>query len=108
VGLLHVLGQKGEKGLSAARKVDVERGLRLGQALAALNCGYEGARGLMTAVHSVEQVDRLLRSASGGAGELDFVDEGSAIRNEVKFCMLCSDVAKPKAKAVLRAKRMKR
>lgn len=99
VGLLHILGQKGRSGFAASHKADVERALRLGQALAALNCGYEGARGLMSAVHSVERVDRLLRSASGGGGQLEGTDDAAASRNQVKLCTVCAEVGKPKAKA---------
>ena len=48
-GLIHIIGRKGRKDFSALYKADIEHGLRLGQALAALNCGFEGARGLMFA-----------------------------------------------------------
>lgn len=107
VGLLHVLGQNGAQGLAQVRKADVERGLRLGQALAALNCGYEGARGLMTAAHSVERVDRMLRSTAGGQSVLEEADESAASRRSVDICKLCADVAKPAKAAAKRAKRKK-
>ena len=66
VALLHVLAQKGAKGLTAAQKGDIERALRLGQALAALSCGFEGARGLMTALSWVERLSKMLRTMVGG------------------------------------------
>jgi fructokinase len=90
VGLLHVLAQKGAKGLAAAQKGDVERALRLGQALAALSCGFEGARGLVTAVPSVEQVSIMLRAMGGGAGVLDDIAAVSIPAAKVKICSLCS------------------
>lgn len=90
VGLLHVLANRGATGLGAARKGDVEQALRLGQALAALSCGFEGARGLMTAVPSVERVSIMLRAMAGGAGVLDNVDAVSSPATKVKICNLCS------------------
>jgi fructokinase len=70
VALLHVLGQKGAQSFGAARKADIERALQLGQALAALSCGFEGARGLMSAVGSVDRLNRMLRNVAGGGGVL--------------------------------------
>lgn len=104
VGLLHVLAKKGAPGFSVARKADVERALRLGQALAALNCGFEGARGLMYA-GSVGKVDRMLRSAVGGSGVLEEVEGGAARNNAVDICKLCSDGGKA---AMAPAKKRKR
>lgn len=46
--LIHKLGNIGRVGLSRLRRADVEDALRLGQGLAALNCMFEGARGLMS------------------------------------------------------------
>jgi fructokinase len=49
-GIIHALGAEGAQGLVKADKTTVEEALRLGQALAALACGYEGARGAMYAM----------------------------------------------------------
>lgn len=46
--LIHKLGSVGRLGLSRVRRAAVEDALRLGQGLAALNCMFEGARGLMS------------------------------------------------------------
>lgn len=46
-GIIHTLGQKGFKSFARASRIDVEKALRLGQTLAAINCVFEGARGLM-------------------------------------------------------------
>lgn len=45
--LIHRLGQKGASGLDRIRKPDLQAALRFGQAVAAINCGFEGARGAM-------------------------------------------------------------
>lgn len=91
VALLHVLAQKGAQGFTMARKTDVERALRLGQALAALSCGFEGARGLMSATNTVDRVNRMLRNMVGG----DRVFEDGAFMTartaKVEVCKLCSD-----------------
>ena len=60
-GLLHCIAETGNVTFASWRKQDVERGLRFGQALAALNCGFEGARGLMAA-KTRKKVDIALRA----------------------------------------------
>jgi sugar/nucleoside kinase (ribokinase family) len=49
-GIIHRLAQRGSSGLRDARRRQVEGALRFGQALAAWNCSFEGARGGMYAV----------------------------------------------------------
>jgi fructokinase len=49
-GILHGLGAIGSRGLATAGTDTIETALRLGQALAAIKCGYEGARGVMYAL----------------------------------------------------------
>jgi len=46
-GIIHLLGQKGVKSLRQANQECILDALSLGQALAALNCRFEGARGGM-------------------------------------------------------------
>jgi fructokinase len=89
-GILHTLAQAGASALDNARKVDVERALRLGQALAAVNCGFEGARGVMYAL-SRERLNRLLGHLVGGNGSLP--DDSQADRRlTVDLCQLCAEV----------------
>ena len=52
-GIIHSLARSGRVGLEKASASQLERALRNGQALAAVNCRYEGARGGMY------QLDRL-------------------------------------------------
>lgn len=49
-GILHALGGKGEREIKEVSEEEIEEALRLGQALAAVKCGYEGARGVMYAM----------------------------------------------------------
>ena len=99
VGLLHVLAQKGVHKFVTARKTDVESALRLGQALAALSCGFEGARGLMSAISTVERVNRMLRDMVGGGGIFEDVALATARMTEVEVCKLCSDARQTMATA---------
>jgi len=45
--LIHAIGEGGSMALESLSKSRLDYGLRLGQALAAINCGFEGARGTM-------------------------------------------------------------
>ncbi len=94
VALLHVLALKGAQGFRMARKTDIERALRLGQALAALSCGFEGARGLMSAIGTVDRVDRMLRNMVGGGRVFEDVEVSAARTPRVEICKLCSDTAR--------------
>jgi len=93
VALLHVLSQRGFRGFRKTRKTDIERALRLGQALAAMSCGFEGARGLMSAIGKVERVDQMLRNMIGGDGVLQDIKVAVAPRAKVEICKICSDTA---------------
>jgi fructokinase len=46
-GILHVLGQFGKPKFEAVEVEEIENAIRFGQALASINCRYEGARGGM-------------------------------------------------------------
>ena len=48
-GIIHRLGQMALEGFQSSTPAQLEEGLRFGQALAAWNCGFEGARGGMYA-----------------------------------------------------------
>ncbi len=98
-GFLHMIGQKRSQGLVHASKDSVERAVRLGQALSAIACGYEGARGLMDTL-TPSAVGKHLRSLAGGRGELAGLppDGGSKGRNRHKHVNLC-DACEPKRPA---------
>lgn len=69
-GLVAKAATRGQNGLRAAGAKGVHAALRYGQALAAWNCGFEGARGGMYAIERPildAQIDALL---SGKTGEL--------------------------------------
>lgn len=49
-GLIHHLARQGTVDWAAFQESDIHRALRSGQAMAAINCGFEGARGAMTSL----------------------------------------------------------
>lgn len=63
-GLIHVLLENGWKNLSHDI---VEKGLRYGQSLASLNCGFTGARGLFSALREL--------GVTGNADPMRFVSD---------------------------------
>lgn len=98
-GFLHVVSQRGAAGLLSGSKASVERAVRLGQALSAVNCGYEGARGLMMAL-TQQSTSKLLRSLIGGKGEIpDPREMESKPHKRVPLCELCKPKAGTKGKA---------
>jgi len=46
-GIIHSLGTNGAKGLERATHEQIKQALTIGQLLGALNCKFDGARGLM-------------------------------------------------------------
>lgn len=65
-GIIHHIGQRGAKGLRDLRKSDFERAISFGQALATVNCGFEGARSMMD-ILDVNSLNLTLRTLSEGS-----------------------------------------
>ncbi|MCX6000420.1 MAG: hypothetical protein NTU41_12795 [Chloroflexi bacterium] len=62
-GIIHILGTNGSEGFNIAVEKNISLALRFGQALAALKCGYQGARGVMYALkrrHFDQEVQRIV------------------------------------------------
>jgi len=101
-GFLHMVSQRGSSGLAAASKGVVERAVRLGQALSALNCGYEGATGLMETL-SVTSASKLLRTLLGGKGELPETSENETRSTKsLRLCASCKPEKQPSSQIRLR------
>lgn len=58
-GLIHQIGTQGAKAIETLQKPRLVGALRFGQALAVVNCGYEGARGTMMAMTRQQLAKRL-------------------------------------------------
>ncbi|WP_145259630.1 carbohydrate kinase [Planctomycetes bacterium Pan216] len=89
-GLISKVGIDGFAGFAKASDRQLDEGIRFGQALAAWNCGFEGARGGMYAVSKTlfkKQVDQLL---SGSSALIPMPDP--AVPDKVEsssFCRSC-------------------
>ncbi|MCK9918024.1 PfkB family carbohydrate kinase [Microbacteriaceae bacterium K1510] len=59
-GLIHNLGTSGTKVFDTLQKARLLAALRFGQALAAINCSFEGARGAMMAMTRTQMTKRLV------------------------------------------------
>ena len=60
-GLIHQTAGQGPANWADLRKATIDRALRFGQAMAAINCSFEGARGAMAAL-SFDSFNKALRS----------------------------------------------
>jgi sugar/nucleoside kinase (ribokinase family) len=90
-GLIHQLGRDGSKGFSASSQHEVESALRFGQALAAWNCGFKGARGGMkhhSKYQCLEIVERMLAGRSLGDIKHAEVHE---LPSSSEWCPTCGD-----------------
>jgi sugar/nucleoside kinase (ribokinase family) len=90
-GIIHTLGRDGKKGFTKASKETVETALKFGQALAALNCYYEGARGSMYCL-TKQKFHELLSLVLAGKSPLvsvyDF-DNQHKISSDPYTCPFC-------------------
>lgn len=103
-GLLHRLGREGAEGFRAVKPPDVEAALRYGQALAAWNCGFVGARGgmnHMTVEECQEQVVQILAGRVSDAATPAKTVNPAPGRT---WCPACGDAeesaAKPKRRTI--------
>lgn len=93
-GILHHLGRQGASIFDTLRKPDLERAVRFGQALAAVNCQFEGARGLMSFMDR-QALNRALRALVASEKRVDS-EEPRKHDNRVlpdQLCELCSEPA---------------
>lgn len=87
--LIHTIGEGGSKALEALNKGRLDYGLRLGQALAAINCGFEGARGAMDRI-GFERLNALLGSSSESNTDLNIPSTSPESVSAVSLCRSCS------------------
>ncbi|MHB0928816.1 MAG: PfkB family carbohydrate kinase [Candidatus Nanopelagicales bacterium] len=89
-GFIHGICRKGLEALREAARADVEEALQFGQALAAWNCGFEGARGGMYRVDKAafeRQVKQILSGKHPGNSSGTVVDRNSKIAGRI--CPAC-------------------
>lgn len=91
-GLIHMLAKNGAKALDELRKPNLDSALRFGQALAAVNCNFEGARGGMLALSQKQMSHMLVRlKENSKKTTFDYPDSGSGgLKVPVDLCGVCS------------------
>lgn len=91
-GLIHVIGAQGSAIFKTLQKPRLLAALRFGQALAAINCGYEGARGAMFALSRDQMAKALTALTSRKSELLSPEEEPGGYDNGVpkKICATCS------------------
>ncbi|MBD3191028.1 MAG: hypothetical protein GF308_10310 [Candidatus Heimdallarchaeota archaeon] len=92
-GLLHIIGQKGLKGLQESNMEKIEFALNFGQALAALNCKFYGARGLMYSLNRKEiisVINKMFSDKSIKMSEKVINKSKSQKMTLVKICPRCN------------------
>ena len=77
-GIIYKLGANGSRGLEKASEKKIVEALEVGQAMAALNCGFEGARGGMYVLDTDEferAIERILDSRIVEEPSMEMVSE---------------------------------
>lgn len=87
--LIHKIGEKGAAGLDSLNKPRLDHALRFGQALAAINCGYEGARGAMMVLTHAKLNKALAALSQKAAPELER-ELGAYLTPPADLCNACS------------------
>jgi len=90
-GIIHTLGKDGKLGFSKALRENIELALKFGQALAALNCYYEGARGTMyslTKQNFYQLLSLILEGNSPAKSICDF-DNQHKVLPDPYTCPIC-------------------
>jgi fructokinase len=89
-GIIHLLGKKGAESFETANENDINKALRFGQALAAINCQFEGARGIM---YSLAKTD--LQTSIGGImknGEsFEYIEKKEREKVDKKMVCFCPE-----------------
>lgn len=112
-GLITELFKNGRESLKKLTKARVQAALEFGQAVAALNCNFEGARGLMYSLSVEAAKDRIkdLRSANIAEHLVTNYDSSASEPSYSSVCPACSEPSKsqPNGEQVkLDARRSKR
>lgn len=91
-GLVHVIGSQGYRGLSERLQWNLSEALSLGQALAAWNCGFIGARGGMYQVDKIILQKEIRQVLSGEfVGSSTNMNTGLPSIELNQICPICSE-----------------
>lgn len=90
-GLIHQLGTNGAKVFETLQKPRLLSALKFGQGLAAINCGYEGARGVMMAMTRDQLRKRLTALTSRTNESAVKLEETAVYESDIptRLCATC-------------------
>jgi len=105
-GIIHRIGMTGAKILDSLQKPQLLGALRFGQALAAINCGFEGARGAMMAMTQAQLAKRLVGLAAKKPEALTEVEDIGSREESIpkRLCATCSASDARKKRRVTRGR----
>jgi sugar/nucleoside kinase (ribokinase family) len=103
-GLLHQLASTGARVFETLQKPRLLSALRFGQALAAINCGYEGARGVMMAM-TRDQLSKRLTALASRKGEIPGALQETALHESDIPTRLCATCASDDEKSATMSKK---
>ena len=89
-GIIHVIGEGGSKAFESLNKGRLDYGLRLGQALAAINCGFEGARGAMDRL-DIQRLNSMLSDSAEDVPTLDVRTAAPSVLLPTRLCHSCAN-----------------
>ena len=87
-GIIHILGQYGKAGFAHFEQTEIEFAISFGQALAALNCYYEGARGVMYSL-TKKHFKELINSITDGQSPLNTIYDDEIYINQPPDVFTC-------------------
>jgi sugar/nucleoside kinase (ribokinase family) len=99
-GLLAKLGARGMDGLASADADEIEAALRYGQALAAWNCGFEGARGAMYVCSRSALDEQIARMVDGDVAPITSEEPPLPVTG-APTCPACVPPPSPRGQVVL-------
>ncbi|MFZ5631554.1 MAG: PfkB family carbohydrate kinase [Bacillota bacterium] len=85
-GIIHLIGRNGRKGFEGTCEEEIVNSLRLGQALGAFTCCYEGARGSMYSI-SKEEFQSKIYNIMNGTVSASIEDTESNVTKQALKCV---------------------
>jgi len=83
-GVISKLAKSGSKGFQNHKEDSIKKALKYGQALGALNCFFDGARGLMYSLDK-NQIERLVKKIQRSKTPITFINKKEEIKPIRKF-----------------------
>lgn len=83
-GVISKIARSGSKGFKKCKEESINKALKYGQALGALNCFFDGARGLMYSLDK-KQIERLVKKIQSSKTPLTFINKKEEMNPIKKF-----------------------